>query len=182
VRDLDLGPIVLDPVMISTSGAALLEKSAVRALVSDLFPHATLVTPNLPEAEALAGIRIRTPEAMREAARRILDLGARAVLLKGGHLPGGRLIDLLVTARATTRFASPRIPTQHTHGTGCALAAAIAARLALGDLLPAAVRAAREHVRRALLRPLALGAGSGPGDYLHRARPLVGLASPPRAR
>jgi hydroxymethylpyrimidine/phosphomethylpyrimidine kinase len=158
--------LVVDPVMAAASGDALLRDDAVGALVARMFPLATLVTPNLPEAERLADMPIATPEDMRRAATRLRDMGARAVLLKGGHLPGKQVIDLLCAEGAFHEFSDRRIDTVHTHGTGCALAAGIAAQLARGADLMEAVSRARAFVRRGLERAVVLGRGRSPINHL----------------
>ncbi len=155
-------PLVVDPVMVAKGGASLLAAAALETLVRRLLPLATLVTPNLPEAEALVGGPIDSPATMHAAAARLLALGARAVLLKGGHLPGDDLIDLLVTPKATHSFEARRIATRHTHGTGCTLASAIAVSLGQGLALPEAVARARSYVRAAIAAAPGLGQGHGP--------------------
>ena len=165
-----LQKVVLDPVMVSTSGATLIEKPAIETIVSELFPRAEVVTPNLDEAALLAGRPLRSPKDMESAARFLLEQGARAVLLKGGHLPGETISDLLLTASGEKYWMrAPRIDSANTHGTGCTLSSAIAAHLALGALLPEAVRLARAYVRRALRAgaPVHTGASSGPLDHGH---------------
>ncbi|MDR3300650.1 MAG: bifunctional hydroxymethylpyrimidine kinase/phosphomethylpyrimidine kinase [Candidatus Accumulibacter sp.] len=160
--------VVLDPVMVAASGAALIETPAIAALARELFSRVDVVTPNLDEASLLVGHPLRTPQDMESAAMRLLEQGARAVLLKGGHLPGARVIDLLVTASGGKyRMEAPRIDSANTHGTGCTLSSAIAAYLALGASLPEAVRRARDYVRRALRAgaPVRTGAGGGPLDH-----------------
>lgn len=171
-------PLVVDPVMVAQSGARLLSRGAARALVRELLPIATVVTPNLPEAEVLTGRKIRGVKEMEDAAREILSLGPKAVLVKGGHAQGETVVDLLATPEATRRYLAPRIPTRHTHGTGCALSALLAARLALGEDLFTAVRKARRALRDALARPLAVGRGPGPGDYALHKRPPPLRSSP----
>ncbi|MEO9190931.1 MAG: bifunctional hydroxymethylpyrimidine kinase/phosphomethylpyrimidine kinase, partial [Acetobacteraceae bacterium] len=136
-------PVVVDPVMCATSGARLLPVEAVTVLKRRLLPMAALLTPNLPEAEALAGMAIGDRAAMGRAAMALLTLGANAVLLKGGHLPGDTVIDLLATEDGVEEFAAPRIASRHTHGTGCTLASGIAAGLAQGMELRAAIVRAR---------------------------------------
>ena len=135
--------VVLDPVMVSKSGARLLSKAAIASLRAHLLPLCDLVTPNLPEAEALAGMRIRGDADRRLAAGLIAEHGARAVLIKGGHGRGGAVRDLLFDGRFFTEFVAPRIRTRATHGTGCTLSAAIAANLALGLALEEAILRAR---------------------------------------
>jgi hydroxymethylpyrimidine/phosphomethylpyrimidine kinase len=154
--------LVVDPVMVSKSGARLLEEDAVLALIDRLLPLATIVTPNLPEAAVLAGHPVESDAERRDAARRIAGLGARAVLLKGGHATGPDAIDLYYEDGRFESFTSPRLATRHTHGTGCTLSAAIAARLAKGDPLFEAVEGAKEYLGRALLSAPGLGRGSGP--------------------
>ena len=158
--------LAVDPVMVATSGDALLRDDAVAVLVERLFPLATLVTPNLPEAERLAEMTIATASDMRRAAVRLRERGARAVLLKGGHLPGEQVIDLLHADGAFHEFSDRRIRTEHTHGTGCALSAAIAAGVARGLDLMEAVGRARAFVRRGLERAVALGRGRNPINHL----------------
>lgn len=158
-------PLVLDPVMTAKGGARLLADSAITALRTRLIPRAAVLTPNLPEAEALLGHPIETESAMRQAALDLLALGPRAVLLKGGHLPGDDLLDLLVTRDTTLEFRARRIPTRHTHGTGCTLASALAAGLAQGLTLPDATARARAYVRAAIESAPGLGQGHGPLDH-----------------
>jgi hydroxymethylpyrimidine/phosphomethylpyrimidine kinase len=155
-------PLVADPVMIAKGGHALLQPDAVEALKRKLLPLAAVITPNLPEAEVLTGLEIRDEAAMRRAAEALLAMGVRAVLLKGGHLEGPRVIDLLATPDGITRFEDAKVETRHTHGTGCTLASAIAAGLARGLPLPRAVARARAYVRAAILAAPGLGQGHGP--------------------
>ena len=155
-------PLVVDPVMIAKGGASLLAQTALATLRSGLLPRATLLTPNLPEAEALTGRTIDSEATMRAALDDLLHLGAQAVLLKGGHLPGDELVDLLATGQGVTAWRSQRIATRHTHGTGCTLASAIATGLSQGMALVDAVIRARAHVRRAILAAPGLGRGHGP--------------------
>lgn len=151
--------VVLDPVMVATSGARLLEASALDALLARLLPVATLVTPNLPEAELLLGMEIRDFAAMHGACEALLARGARAVLLKGGHLGGGELvIDLLADGRGIQQIAHPRLPLD-AHGTGCTLAAAVAANLCLRMTLQEACTAAADYVHRALRQGYRPGRG-----------------------
>ncbi|HWX48660.1 MAG TPA: bifunctional hydroxymethylpyrimidine kinase/phosphomethylpyrimidine kinase [Roseomonas sp.] len=158
-------PMVVDPVMVAKGGHHLLSADAVEALKRRLLPLASVITPNLPEAEVLSGLRIASPEEMRVAAARILELGVPAVLLKGGHLAGGQLVDLLATAGGIEAFESQRVETRHTHGTGCTLASAIAAGLAQGLELRAAVARARAYVQAALRAAPGLGRGHGPLNH-----------------
>jgi len=152
--------LVVDPVLEATAGGLLAEPGLVRALVEHLFPLATVVTPNLPEAAALLG-RAVPPEDAEEAARALVALGCAAALVKGGHAPGPPT-DVLATRSGVVRWTSPRIETRDGHGAGCALAASIAARLATGSPLDRAVEGARAYVRRALEAAVPLGRGRGP--------------------
>jgi hydroxymethylpyrimidine/phosphomethylpyrimidine kinase len=160
------GNVVLDPVLAASSGARLLSPAGLAALRVDLLPLCDLVTPNLPEAEVLAGHPVDTPGGAREAARRIAAFGARAVLVKGGHGAGDRIRDVLWTGRRFRVFESPRIPTGAIHGTGCALSSAIAANLALGFGLETAVARGIRYVRAALRRRYFPGAGRGVPGHL----------------
>ena len=160
-------PLVLDPVMVAKGGARLLEDSAVAALRARLLPMARAITPNVPEAEALAGGSLAGPEAMEALAAKLLALGPRAVLLKGGHLEGDTVRDVLVDGDGFEAFESPRIETRHTHGTGCTLASAIATGLAQGMDLRAAVVRARAYVWTAIARAPGYGKGHGPLDHGH---------------
>jgi hydroxymethylpyrimidine/phosphomethylpyrimidine kinase len=172
-------PVVLDPVMIAKSGARLLREDAVEALKADLLPLATLVTPNVPELEALTGLAASTEEERRAAARALAESGP-AVLAKGGHAEGEEIVDLLVEPGGRVhRFAHPRLHTPSTHGTGCTLSSAIAARLGAGEELPRAVAGAIEYLAGALAAayPLGRGDGHGPVDHLFALRPV-----PARAR
>jgi len=152
--------LVVDPVMVAKSGASLLEPAAVRALTARLLPLCLVVTPNLPEAEALAGIPVSNRAEMEEAAKRIQALGPRYVLVKGGHLKGDA-VDLLYNGREITTFQAARIESDNTHGTGCTLSAAITAGLAQGRPLGEAVRDAKAYVTRAIREGFALGRGVG---------------------
>jgi hydroxymethylpyrimidine/phosphomethylpyrimidine kinase len=155
---------VLDPVILASSGTPLLDRAGVRALRRELIPLATIVTPNLAEAAALTGEHVADVAAMRRAALLLVDRdGAQAALVTGGHLTGTTTVDVLYDGKVAPRlFRHRRVMTRHTHGTGCTLSAAIAARLALGDPLPTAVAAALRYVHRALLHPPSLGTGPGP--------------------
>jgi hydroxymethylpyrimidine/phosphomethylpyrimidine kinase len=162
--------IVLDPVMVATSGDRLLAPEAVEVLRRELIPRALAVTPNLPEAAALLEAPIAQTEAqMEEQARRLIELGARAVLIKGGHASGIESVDLLVEPTAVTRFAATRINTKRTHGTGCTLSSAIAAGLAKGLDLSASVQVAKTYVTAAIAAAdrLAIGSGNGPVHHFH---------------
>ncbi len=160
-------PLVVDPVMVAKGGAPLIEPGAIDALKRLLIPRAAILTPNLPEAEILAGHAIPDLAAMRRAADELLALGCRAVLLKGGHLAGDTLHDVLATASGERLWDSPRIATRHTHGTGCTLASAVAAGIAQGLAIDAAVERARDYVRRAIVSAPGFGHGHGPLDHAH---------------
>jgi hydroxymethylpyrimidine/phosphomethylpyrimidine kinase len=164
-RRIERVPVVVDPVMVATTGARLLASGAVETLKRRLLPMARLITPNLPEAEALAGMTIRDVAAMHHAAAAMLTLGVPAVLLKGGHLPGEQVIDLLATVDGVEEFSAPRIVTRHTHGTGCTLASGIAAGLAQGLPLRDAVMRALAFVRAAIAAAPGFGGGHGPLDH-----------------
>ncbi|HUD76961.1 MAG TPA: bifunctional hydroxymethylpyrimidine kinase/phosphomethylpyrimidine kinase [Streptosporangiaceae bacterium] len=157
-------PVVVDPVAISKHGDRLLSDGTLEMVRDRLLPLATIVTPNLLEAELLTGQAISDEAGMLEAARTIIAMGPQWVLVKGGHLAGSP-VDLLVDGSRVIRFPGERIDTVHTHGTGCTLASAIASRLALGDDVPAAVKAAKEYVTGAIAAGFPLGAGIGPVDH-----------------
>jgi hydroxymethylpyrimidine/phosphomethylpyrimidine kinase len=157
--------VVLDPVMVAKTGARLLSRAAVGRLRSELLPLCDLVTPNLPEAQALAGLRIRRGEDRRLAAGVLADFGARAVLIKGGHARGGEVRDLFFDGRFFTEFVAPRIRTRATHGTGCTLSAAIAANLAKGVMLEEAILRAIRYLRAGLAEGLFPGGGFGVPDH-----------------
>jgi len=153
--------LVVDPVMTATADArTLLTPEAVQLLRTRLLPLASVVTPNIEEAAVLSGMRVDSPETIREAGRHILDLGPMAVVIKGGHMTGAHAIDLLFHAGTVIEFAAPRVPVGAVHGTGCAFAAALAAGLALGDDVPAAVERAKEYVTGAIERSLTIGRGT----------------------
>jgi len=162
--------VVLDPVMVATSGDKLLAPDAVDALKRVLIPRALVITPNLPEAAALLDAPIaRTETEMRAQGERLLALGARAVLVKGGHAESAEAVDLLIEPTAFTRLVADRVATQNTHGTGCTLSSAIAAGLAKGQDLGASVRAAKDYVTAALAAAhrIKIGAGHGPVHHFH---------------
>jgi hydroxymethylpyrimidine/phosphomethylpyrimidine kinase len=165
------GPVVLDPVMVATSGDRLLREDAISALISGLVPKATIVTPNLPEAALLTGMPVAEKQSdMTRQAEVILNAGARAVLIKGGHGTGRDSIDLLFDHSGVTKFSAPRVDTKNDHGTGCTLAAAITAGLARGLSLHEAVGAAKTYLQDALIagKTLAIGGGHGPVHHFHR--------------
>jgi hydroxymethylpyrimidine/phosphomethylpyrimidine kinase len=162
-------PVVIDPVAVSKHGDSLLSAGTLEEMRARLLPLATVVTPNLLEAELLTGMTITDEAQMLAAARAILAMGPQWVLVKGGHLTGSP-VDLLVTAERVLRFPGQRISSAHTHGTGCTLASAIASRLAFGDDVPSAVKAAKEYVTGAIAAGFPLGAGIGPVDHGWRLR------------
>ena len=158
-------PAVIDPVMIAKGGASLLRAKAVDAVRRLLVPRADLLTPNAPEAAALVGFEVHTVDDQRRAGEALLKAGARAVLLKGGHIAGDRVIDLLFTPDGETAFEGPRLDTRHTHGTGCTLASACATGLAQGMELVDAVARAWAYTGEAIRRAPGFGAGHGPLDH-----------------
>jgi hydroxymethylpyrimidine/phosphomethylpyrimidine kinase len=170
IAELDLPNVVVDPVMVAKSGDALLAPDAVESLRTALLPLAAVVTPNLPEAEALAGMTIRSEHDAEEAARRIAALGPAAVVVKGGHADSAEIVDLLFDGVTMRAFRQPRIPGSDTHGTGCTFAAAVAAHLALGRSLADAVPVAQRYIAGAIAAAPGLGHGHGPMDHFWQAR------------
>lgn len=158
-------PVVVDPVMIAKGGAPLLAEAAIGAVKGLMIPRATLLTPNAPEAAALTGLSVETTDDLRRAGEALLAMGAQAVLMKGGHVEGERVVDVLMTAHGETTFEGERIDTRHTHGTGCTLASACATGLAQGLSLNEAVARAWNYVHEAMLRAPGFGAGHGPLDH-----------------
>jgi len=158
-------PAVVDPVMVAKDGARLLEAGAGAAVRDLLVPRATLLTPNAPEAAALTDLEIETTDDLRRAGEALLSLGAAAVLMKGGHIAGPTVIDVLMTPTGETTFEGPRIDTRHTHGTGCTLSSACAAGLAQGLTLERAVARAWAYTAEAMRRAPGFGAGHGPLDH-----------------
>ncbi|HWV39562.1 MAG TPA: bifunctional hydroxymethylpyrimidine kinase/phosphomethylpyrimidine kinase [Vulgatibacter sp.] len=165
VERLELGPLVVDPVLISKHGAALAGPDVAEALAARLLPLAALVTPNLHEAAALAGRAVRSEADMAEAARAIAARGPKAVLVKGGSLGGAEAVDVLFDGAEVRRFAGPRIETRHTHGTGCTFSAAITAGLAAGLPLTEAIGRAKAWIGKAIEAAPGLGAGTGPVNH-----------------
>ncbi|BFH11289.1 hydroxymethylpyrimidine/phosphomethylpyrimidine kinase [Paenibacillus dendritiformis] len=158
--------VVVDPVMIAKGGSELLQKEAVEALKELLLPHALVVTPNIPEAEALTGMPIRTMQERREAAKRLSDCGPAYVVIKGGHSEGEeRVTDLLYDGTHFTELHGKRVHTRHTHGTGCTFSAAMAAELAKGSSVADAVATARAFIQAALEETLGIGQGHGPTNH-----------------
>jgi hydroxymethylpyrimidine/phosphomethylpyrimidine kinase len=189
IAELELPLVVVDPVLVSTNGERLLDADGVQAMISELLPLARVVTPNLPEAEALSGLRITSPEDARGAARRIHEMGAAAVIITGGHgiEPGAgisrqesgsrqgsglEVVDLLFDGHAFHEFRAPRIDSRQTHGTGCTFASAVAAGLALGHDLPDAARRAQQYVGGAIAHAPAIGHGRGPLNHFWNIRTL----------
>ena len=165
VTDLAIPQLVVDPVMIAKSGDRLLDDPALEAMKKALLPRAFVVTPNIPEAEALTGLRITTDADRREAAQRILALGPAAVIIKGGHLATPDIVDLLCVDGEFSEFRHERIAGRHTHGTGCTFAASIAASLALGRSLAEAIPLAQAYIAGAIRKAPELGKGHGPMDH-----------------
>jgi hydroxymethylpyrimidine/phosphomethylpyrimidine kinase len=165
IRDHGFDRYVVDPVMVATSGARLLDEDAEQTIARSLLPIATLVTPNLHEARILTGLKVDSFDDMRDAARALVEMGARAALVKGGHLADDEAVDLLWDGAEERIWRRPRTRTEHTHGTGCTLSAAIAAGLALGLDLPMAVDRAVDFVARAISSAPGLGSGHGPVNH-----------------
>ena len=170
IAELDIPLLVVDPVMVATSGMRLLDDEATAVMRAELLPRAFAVTPNVPEAEALTGMTIRSPEDLREAARRILKTGVSTVVLTGGHLPTPDIVDLVYDGHRFVEFRAPRVEGRHTHGTGCTFAAALTAHLALGHTLQDAVPLVQGYVAGAIRHGVPLGQGPGPMDHFWRFR------------
>jgi hydroxymethylpyrimidine/phosphomethylpyrimidine kinase len=166
IREHGLPNYVLDPVMVATSGHRLLDADAERTVAEELLPLAALATPNLDEAALLVGFPVEDPAAMRRAAEALVERGARAALLKGGHLRGDELVDVLFDRREWNEWRRPKLHTTSTHGTGCTLSAGVAAGLAHGRPLRQAVEDALDYVQRAIREAPALGSGHGPLNHL----------------
>jgi hydroxymethylpyrimidine/phosphomethylpyrimidine kinase len=167
VREHGISKLVVDPVMVATSGDRLLHEEAVEALRSDLLPLATVVTPNLPEAGVLIGREVSALDEMRDAARAIVDLGVKSVLVKGGHLDGDA-VDVFFDGDRFVELRAPRIDTTSTHGTGCTLASAIASLLARGTPLEQAIRDAKAYVTAAIEKAYPIGQGHGPVHHFYQ--------------
>lgn len=163
----DLPPVILDPVMVSKSGFKLLSEDAKDTLIKELFPFATVITPNLPEAEEILGIKITNIDEMKEAAIKLKELGAKSILVKGGHLEDDAT-DLLYSDGEFYYFKQERIPTKHTHGTGCTLSSAIAANVAKGASIKEAVSAGKEYITMAIEHGFELGKGVGPTNHFYK--------------
>lgn len=166
VRELKLERLVVDPVMVAKSGARLLRTEAVEAMMGELMPLALVITPNLDEAEVLTGMHIETGEQMREAARKLKELGPKYIVIKGGHLPGNPM-DLLYDGKDFREFVNERFETPHTHGTGCTFASAIAAGIARGFSVEEAVGRAKTFITGAIRNGLPLGQGHGPVHHFY---------------
>jgi hydroxymethylpyrimidine/phosphomethylpyrimidine kinase len=168
LKQLKLSNLVVDPVMVSRTGAQLISTDAIAALHTQLFPQALIVTPNRYEAQILSGIEIHTLADMKLAAQKILDLGPKAVLVKGGGMKGElKGIDVFTEGTTLTVLGTSSVNTPHTHGTGCTLSAAIAANLSLGKPLAPAIEAAKQYVTEALEHSLAIGSGQGPVGHFY---------------
>lgn len=165
IKEYGLSQVVVDPVMVATSGDLLLKAEAVDAIKASLLPLAAVVTPNWREAEVLSGIAIREDDGIKEAAWRIYELGPRYVLVKGGH-SAGDAVDWLYNGQEFVPYRAPRVETTNTHGTGCTLSAAIAAWLALGQGVPEAVGSAKQYITAAIQHAYSLGKGHGPVNHL----------------
>lgn len=178
----DVNKLVVDPVMVAESGDRLLPADAVEALCKKLLPLALVVTPNLPEAGVLLGREINTVEEMISAAKEIQQFGCRTVLVKGGHLPGEEMVDIFYDGHTIHRFAEPKLPTKHTHGSGCTYASAITAELAKGHSPLAAVKTAKRFITKAIAHGLDVGSGYGPtnpmADLLDVVQDQGGKKSP----
>ena len=170
IRRLRLPNLVVDPVMVAKSGDHLLAADAVEVVRRRLLPLARVVTPNAPEAEVLTGVTIRTPADAARAAHALVRMGAAAAIVKGGHLDRPDIVDVVVDGARQIEIPGERVPGVHTHGTGCTFASAVAARLALGDALEPAARAAQAYVRAAMRTGIPLGGGHRPLDHLWKAR------------
>jgi hydroxymethylpyrimidine/phosphomethylpyrimidine kinase len=158
--------IVVDPVMYAKNGCALMEESAIDTLLGEIVPLAHLITPNIPEAEKMTGMAIHSHDDMRQAARRVFNMGCRAVVVKGGHSQGDA-VDILFDGTDFFEYPAPRVDTRHTHGTGCTFSAAIAASLALGRTIDEAVSSAKAYINIAIRHAPKLGKGHGPTHHFY---------------
>ena len=166
-------PVVVDPVMVAKGGASLLDPDATSALKNRILKAATVITPNLPEAEVLTGMTIETLDDMTRAGEALLEMGARAVVLKGGHLSDAQVHDLLITPEGHEVFSAPRLETIHTHGTGCTMASALATGFAQGLSLRDALARALSYVHEAIRNAPGYGSGHGPIDHGHTVKPFM---------
>lgn len=171
VQALEIPLLVVDPVMIAKSGQRLIDDDAIAAMKGELFKRAFVVTPNIPEAEALTGIAIHTDAARRDAAQALVAMGAAAAIVKGGHYPSDDISDLLYDGHEYVEYRTERVPGRHTHGTGCTFAAALTAHLALGRSLNEAVPLAQRYVAGAIRHAPQLGRGHGPMDHFWKSHP-----------
>jgi hydroxymethylpyrimidine/phosphomethylpyrimidine kinase len=166
IQEIELPLVVVDPVLASSTGELLLDADGIQMLRLELIPRARVVTPNIPEAEALSGRRIGSPADLQDAARRIHDMGAKAVIITGGHAPAAsEVVDLLFDGRVFAEFRTPRVESPNVHGTGCTYAAALAAHLARGASLEDAAARAQQYVAGAIRHGLTIGHGAGPLDH-----------------
>lgn len=167
--------IVVDPVMVAKSKHRLLQREAIDSLINDLLPIAHLITPNIPEAEDLLGMEITNIEQMHDAAFKLLELGPQAVLLKGGHLEGNKMADILVYGKQHQWFEAEKIETRNTHGTGCTLSSAITALLAQGKPMPIAVTTAKKYLTGAIAAGSqeSIGKGQGPVHHFYHLWPHI---------
>jgi hydroxymethylpyrimidine/phosphomethylpyrimidine kinase len=170
LESLSMTNIVIDPVMVAKGGARLLDQDAVETLRNRLLPLARVTTPNAPEAEVLSGFKVRTLQEAKQAATAIAELGAKSVVVKGGHLVGKEAIDIYFDGVNFEELCSPRVSTRNTHGTGCTFASAITAGLALGYPIGEAIYRAKEYVTQAILANLNIGSGHGPLDHFYMMR------------
>jgi hydroxymethylpyrimidine/phosphomethylpyrimidine kinase len=168
IRDLEIPFLVVDPVMLAKSGDSLLDEEALAAMKAELLGRAFLLTPNIPEAEALTGLAIRSDKDRREAARAVAALGPAAVLIKGGHFPSENITDLLYTKGEFVEFPQSRVPGRNTHGTGCTFSAAITAHLARGHSLREAIPLVQQYVADAIRHAPGLGRGAGPMGHFYK--------------
>jgi hydroxymethylpyrimidine/phosphomethylpyrimidine kinase len=178
ILSLELPSVIVDPVLKSTSGEPLCDREGIATLVSELLPRARVLTPNVPEAETLLGgsFAIDSLDRAKDAARRLQSMGPAAVVLKGGHLPGDEVVDLLFDGHTMHEFRAPRVPSTTTHGTGCTFASAIAANLALGATLVESVRLAKAYVTGAIRHGFAIGKGHGPLNHFWQSAPKAEAA------
>jgi len=175
LREYKPGIIVLDPVMISKSGYALLKPDAIKALISELLPLSTVVTPNAPEAEKISGIKIKTIQDMKKAAEIIHGMGAENVLIKGGHIEGSHSTDILFDGENFSVYDAEYINTKNTHGTGCTLSSAITSNLALGMNISDAVDNAKKYITSAIMHSLSIGKGNGPTHHFYELYKKAGI-------
>jgi hydroxymethylpyrimidine/phosphomethylpyrimidine kinase len=166
LKEFKISKTVVDPVMVSKSGARLLKNEAEKALIEEILPLALIITPNLDEASVITGREIMDLKAMKEAAKKIVNMGAGSALIKGGHLKGGKAIDLFFDGHDFKEYESPRIETPHTHGTGCTLSAALAAFLGMGKSLQESVGLSKEYVTEAIRLSQPIGHGTSPVNHL----------------